>query len=387
VNILSIHNLYQIRGGEDESREAEETLLRNMGHDIDTYEENNFKINEISRVEAAARTLWSYDSYRIVTQHLEHKPYDLVHIQNFFPLISPAVHHAAKRKGIPVVQTLRNYRLLCANGCFFRDGRVCEDCVQPAVPYPALVHACYRDNRSATAVVTAMQLFHRLIGTWSKTVDAYITISQFARNKFIQNGLPADKIFVKPNFVSRDPGLGAGDEHYAVFVGRLSPEKGVGVLLESWQQLGPHIPLKIIGDGPLSDRVAAAAEQHPQIEWLGRRPLTEVYDLIGGATFLVFPSEWYETFGRVAVEAFAKGTPVIASKIGAIAELVDHERTGLLFNPGDADDLVEKVNWFLAHPHEVALMRQAARAEFEAKYTAERNYDLLMSIYKSVLSQ
>jgi glycosyltransferase involved in cell wall biosynthesis len=161
----------------------------------------------------------------------------------------------------------------------------------------------------------------------------------------------------------------------------LSPEKGLTTLLAAWEQLGGKIPLKIVGDGPLAPQVVEATKRIPGVEWLGRRPLEEVYELMGEAAFLVFPSEWYETFGRVAIEAFAKGTPVVASAIGAIAELVAPGQTGLHFRLGDVRDLVERVEWALTHPEELAQMRQAARAEFEAKYTADENYRRMMEIY------
>jgi glycosyltransferase involved in cell wall biosynthesis len=218
-------------------------------------------------------------------------------------------------------------------------------------------------------------------------VDAYIVLTEFARQKFIQGNLPAEKIVVKPNFVYSDPGLGEQHGGYALFVGRLSPEKGIGTLLTAWEELGRMIPLKVVGDGPLSEKVIEAAGRVPGVEWLGRRSAQEVYELIGEANFLVFPSEWYETFGLVAIESFAKGTPVIAANIGAIAEVVESGRTGLHFRSCDPEDLVTKVKWVLNHPVEVAQMRCQARAEFETKYTAERNYRMLIDIYERVLTR
>lgn len=385
MRILSIHNAYQIRGGEDESREAEERLLREKGHQVDVYEENNDRIHELPSWQMAARTVWSREAYRKVTHRLESASYDLIHVQNFFPLISPSVYYAAKEAGVPVVQTLRNYRLLCPNGLFFRAGQVCEDCLGKAIPLPGVVHACYRENRSASAATAAMITLHRTMRTWTSMVDVYITLTHFARNKFIEGGLPGEKIIVKPNFVHPDPGCGAGHGDYALYVGRLSVEKGLDVLLKAWELLDGKIPLKIVGEGPLSEQVIAAAQRSPTIEWLGRRPIQAVYDLMGEAKVVVFPSKWYETFGRVAVEAFAKGTPVIAANIGAIAELVDHGRTGLHFQPGNPQDLANCVDWALSHPVELSKMRQEARTEFESKYTAAKNYHRLMEIYDLIL--
>lgn len=381
MRILSIHNAYQIRGGEDESRACEEQLLRDHGHQVDVYEDTNDRIATLSSAQLAAKTIWSNEAYQAVKDHLTQHQVDVVHVQNFFPLISPAVHHAAKAAGVPVVQTLRNYRLLCPNGLFFRQGSVCEDCLGKAIPYPGVLHGCYRESRPASAGVAAMMVAHRALKTWTHTVDYFIALTEFARQKFIEGGLPAHKIIVKPNFVAPDPGVGQGDGGFMLYVGRLSVEKGLDTLIEAWRRLEHPVPLKIVGDGPLAGLVTEAAQQLDTVEWLGRRPMTEVHQLMGQATAVVFPSKWYETFGRVAVEAFAKGTPVVAANIGAIAELVKSGYTGQLFCPGDPDDLATQVKWVVEHPAAVQTMRHQARAEFEAKYTAAANYRRLIDIY------
>jgi glycosyltransferase involved in cell wall biosynthesis len=221
-------------------------------------------------------------------------------------------------------------------------------------------------------------------GTWHDDIDALIATTNFAKEKFVQSGLPSAKITVKPNFLHPDPGLGTGDGNYAIFVARLSPEKGVRPLLQAWTQHNMPLPLKIIGDGPCAGEVKQAVAQG-KCQWLGRRPLNEVYDHIGRATMLIFPSECYETFGRVAIEAFAKGTPVIASNHGAPADVVADNRTGLLFTPGDANDLAARVKQLVADPKALARMRAVCRLEFEAKYTGRRAYEQLMSIYAKAL--
>ncbi|QIZ72399.1 glycosyltransferase [Oxynema aestuarii] len=384
MHILTIHNNYQIRGGEEVSREAEERLLRERGHQVESYEDDNARLSELGAIDVATRTLWSREAYQQVKQKLQAGSYDLVHVQNFFPLISPSVYYAAQECGVPVVQTLRNYRLLCPNALFFRDGRVCEDCLGKAIPWPGVVHRCYRQNRSASATTAAMLVVHRGLQTWEKKVDRYIALTEFARQKFIEGGLSAEKIVVKPNFVAPDPGPGSGSGGYALYVGRLSVEKGLDVLLAAWERLAGKVRLKIVGDGPWGDRVAAAAAKMPEVEWLGRQPMEEVHRLMGEAMVLVFPSKWYETFGRVAVEAFAKGTPAIAANLGAIAELVEDGRTGIRFQPSDPVDLAAKVEWILNHPEPLAAMRRHARAEYLAKYTPDRNYEQLMAIYEGV---
>ena len=381
MRILTIHNRYQVRGGEEECYEAEVNLLQKMGCDVEVYEENNNRLRALNTVELTARTIWSQKTYENIRHRLKQRLYNVVHVHNFFPLISPSVYYAAKAEGVPVVQTLHNYRLLCPNGLFFRDNQLCEDCTGKVIPYPGVIQGCYRNSQVASAGVATMLGVHRAMKTWTEMVDVYVCLTEFAKQKFIEASIPASKIVVKPNFVNFDSGVGSLSGGYALFVGRLSTEKGLDTLLAAWEHLSIHIPLKIVGDGPLADYVAQTAKRLPQVEWLGRKSLTQVYALIGEAMFLVFPSKWYETFGRVAIEAFAKGTPVIAANIGAIAEIVVDGRTGLHFQSGVASDLVDKVKWVLANPEKLTQMRREARLEFEAKYTAQKNYEQLMEIY------
>ncbi len=382
MKILVVHNHYQIRGGEDESFEVEVNTLRGAGHEVVTYTQDNERVERIGRVRTAVRTVWSQQTYREVRRVLADENIGLVHVQNFFPLISPSVYYAGRTARVPVVQTLRNYRLLCPNSLFFRDGHVCEDCMGKFVPWPGIVHTCYRDSKTATATVGGMITIHRLLRTWDHMVDLYVALTEFARKKFIQGGIPADKIVVKPNCVYPDPGIGGGAGGYILFVGRLSAEKGVSTLLDAWQQVGHGRRLCVVGEGPLRPVVEEASRRMPEIEYLGRQELAEVYRLMGEAEAVVFPSEWYETFGRVAIEAFAKQTPVVAARIGAIAEVVDDGRTGLLFEPGNVGDLCRQLEWVWSHPGAMVEMGQEARREYEAKYTASRNYEMLMEIYE-----
>jgi glycosyltransferase involved in cell wall biosynthesis len=383
--ILLVHEHYQQPGGEDQVFSAEGRLLETRGHRIVRYTDHNDRINEMGSLAVARATVWNKTAYRQLRKILRTERPQVVHFHNTFPLISPAAYYAARAEGVPVVQTVHNYRLFCANALFFRDGHVCEDCFGKPLPWPGVLHCCYRGSRAASGTVATMLTAHRALRTWTKMVHTYIALTEFAREKLIEGGLPEEKIAVKPHFIDPDPGPDEGRGGYALFVGRLSPEKGSDTLLSAWERLGGKLHLKIVGDGPLAPRAADAARRFPEVEWLGRQPLQEVYRLMGGATFLVFPSEVYETFGRVAIEAFARGTPVVASRIGAIAELVEHGRTGLHFRPGDSKDLATQVEWASRHPAELERMRKAARAEYEAKYTAGRNHQLLMEIYRTAV--
>ena len=385
IRVLLIHNYYQQPGGEDAVFAAEAELLRQQGHAVGEYTKTNWSIEGMSRAAVAARTIWSRQTRQRLLKLLREVRYDVAHFHNIFPLISPSAYSACREAGVPVVQTLHNYRLLCPAATFFRAGRACEECLRKTSPWPGVFHACYHDSYAQSAVVATMLTVHRWLKTWQEQADVYIALTEFSRRKFVEGGLPAEKIVVKPNFLYPDPGTCDGERRYALFVGRFSPEKGVRTLLRAWQGL-TGIPLKIVGDGPLRDEVQAVAQaaKLPGVEVLGRQAHQKVLALMQGARCLVFPSEWYETFGLVAIEAFACGVPVIAARLGVMAESVEEGRTGMLFRPGDPQDLAAKVCWAMDHPDAMARMGENARRVYEEKYTSEKNYTMLMDIYQKV---
>lgn len=382
MKVTVVHNFYQQPGGEDQVFAAESALLEAHSHQVTRYAVHNVQVAKTEQLALAKNTLWNTDHHKRLQELFSEVRPDIVHVHNTLPIISPAVYYAAKAEGAAVVQTLHNYRYSCVNGLFFRDGRVCEDCLGKTLAWPGVVHACYRGSRSASAVVAAMLAYHKLRGTYQAQVDRYIALTEFSRRKFIEMGLPPEKIAVKPNFVNPDPRPGTGDGAYAIFVGRLTEEKGVHVLLSAWQQLGARIPLKVVGSGPLEQ---LANQAGGGVEFLGQQPTHTVLDLLKNASFLVFPSLLYEGFPMTIAEAFATGTPVVASRLGNAASIVEEGRTGLHFEPGNPDDLVSKVEWLLGHPFELTRMRRDARAEYEAKYTPETNYQMLMAIYEDAI--
>jgi glycosyltransferase involved in cell wall biosynthesis len=386
MKIVLVHNYYRQSGGEDAVFAAEAALLRQKGHEVVQFTEDNRRINGIGQIAVAAHTIWSRPTRHRLLRVLRDVRCDVAHFHNTFPLISPAAYSACREAGVPVVQTLHNYRLLCSAATFFRDGGVCEDCFGKTPPWPGVLHACYRESRAQTTVVAAMLTLHRWFKTWQEQVDIYVALTEFARRKFIEGGLPAEKILVKPNFVSPDLGMRESEGSYALFVGRMAPEKGVRVLLQAWQGL-QGAPLKIVGDGPLRDEVRAFVQEQKLecIAILGQCARQEVLTLMKGAQFLVFPSGWYEGFPITIAEAFACGVPVVASRLGAMAEIIEEGCTGLFFTSGDADDLSAQVQWAFTHPEEMAQMGRRARQEFQAKYTADRNYERLMAIYRKAL--
>lgn len=387
MRILVAHNFYQHPGGEDQCVAAETAMLQANGHQVIQFFLHNDAIDGMSPLKVAARATWSQSAYHEIRELIRAHHPQIVHFNNTLPLISPAAYYAAGAENVRVVQTLHNFRLLCLNACLYRDGGVCEECLGKSLAWPGVVHQCYRDSYRASAAVATMLGAHRALGTWRNAVDAYIALAEFSRKKFVQGGLPEEKIFVKPNFVYPDPGPGKGDGDYGIYVGRLSQEKGISTLLEAWAKLGGKVPLKIVGEGPMLATVSAVAKD-PAIQWLGYRPPAEALELVGSAKFLVCPSECYENFPRVLVEAFAKATPVIASDLGAMAELVDHGRTGLRFPSGNSAALASTVEQLMAfEPERWKRMSLAARHEYENKYTAASNYPALMAIYERVLSR
>lgn len=384
MNVLIVHNFYQQAGGEDQVFADETKLLRDHGHAVEQFTVHNDDVAQMGKLRLARKTIWNRDSYHAIRAAVRRHSAQVVHFHNTFPLISPAGYKAARDEGAAVVQTLHNYRLMCPTATFYRDGHVCEDCLGRFVPWPGVLHKCYRGNRGASAAVAAMLTVHRARRTWHDGVDRFIALTEFSRQKFIQGGLPAQKISVKPNFVDPDPGVGPGGGG-ALFVGRLTDEKGVRTLILAWTTHRPALGLKIAGDGPLRDEVVAASNGN-SVEFLGRRPLAEIYDLIGSADLLVFPSQWYEGLPRTIVESFAKGTPVLASRLGSMQELVADGRTGLLFEPGDADDLHAKLADAVSSSARLLQMRRECRQEYLARYTAAENIDLLMKIYQQAIA-
>lgn len=386
MRILFAHNRYRNIGGEDLAARVEMDLLAEHGHSTELFEADNTGIIGLhGNAKAALGTVYSTGSKRKFAARLGSFRPNIVQVFNFFPLLSPSIHYACREAGVPVVQKISNFRLICPGALLMRDGSVCEDCIGKLVAWPAIQHACYRESRAGTAVVAAMLASHRLLGTWEKTVDAYIARTRFSRNKLIEGGLPPDKISIVPSFAPDPRKAGDADGGFALFAGRLSAEKGIATLLAAWDGLQRSpLRLKIAGDGPLLPEVVRHADRSG-VEYLGALPRQEIQALLHSATVLVYPSVCYENFPLSIVEAFAAGVPVVASGMGAMAEIIEDGRTGLHFRPGDPEDLAAKIEWASRHPAEMACMRREARAEYLSKYTPQQNYRILMEMYERVL--
>lgn len=380
MKILIAHNAYQHRGGEDAVVDAEIALLRGYGHDVEVYQRHNDELDSISKANAAISAMWSRQSALEMELLCETFQPDLIHAHNTFPLISPSFIWMAANRNIPVVQTLHNFRLLCPQAMFLRDGLVCEDCLGK-LPWRALTRKCYRESTAQSAVAVSMLTTHRAIGTYRDKVTRYIALNTFCRDKYIEGGLPAERISLKPNFVASGALPDWDSRRGGLFVGRLSAEKGLDVLVEAITTLGAA-NIDVIGSGPLE----VPASEFFGERYLGFRSLDDIMHRMRSALFLIVPSICYENSPRTIVEAFSCGLPVIASRLGALANIIQDGVTGLLFNPGDATDLAAKIAWAESHPGEMLKMGQAARAEYEAQYTPERNYQMLMGIYEDAIS-
>ena len=379
MRVLMAHNYYQQAGGEDAVVAAEYALLMQQGVEVELYQQHNERIAAMPAPQLAMETLWSQRTVNELGALIERFQPDVVHAHNTFPLISPSLYFAAARHGVPVVQTLHNFRLFCAQAMFMRDGHVCEDCMG-TLPWRGVLRRCYRGSLAQSAVVVGMQGAHRLLGTYQQRVTRYIALNRFCRDKFVEAGLPAARMTVKPNFVDLPPPP-AAKRSGALFVGRLSAEKGVATLVQAVAQM-PSSMLAVIGTGPEQNALASL----PQVRMHGWQEPQQIYAQMQRAAYLVMPSIWYENFPRTLVEAYACGLPVIASRLGAMAELVRDGETGLLFEPGNAADLAHKMQWADSHPQAMRRMGEAARAEYEANYTPQTNFSQLMAIYADAIA-
>ena len=375
LRVVVVHNRYRQRGGEDTVAEAEAALLERHGHAVEVYLRDNRELDGVGPLAASAQALWSRRTAEDIARLCARFGADLVHAHNTFARVSPSMYWSASRAGVPVVQTLHNYRLMCVQGMFRLEDRICEDCLG-RVPWRGVLRRCYHGSAAQSAALAGVVTVHRAL---RDRVARYVALTEFSRRKFIEGGLPAARIAVKPNFVdiARAP---EAPRRGALFVGRLSAEKGIGTLADALAR-APELELETVGDGPEAPALAARPGTHAR-GWLAQ---AEVLDRMRAAACLVMPSVWFECFPRTLVEAFACGLPVVASRVGALEELVEHGRTGLLFEPGSGEALARALRWALAHPERMHEMGANARAEYEARYAPARNHEQLMAIYADAI--
>ncbi len=387
MNILLIHNRYLFAGGEEEVLRSEAKMLEMKGHRVYIYERSNEELSQknlLGKIVFVGRDLlFASKTYQDINHIVKEFKPDIAHLHNLFYMMSPSLLVALAKHRIPLVQTLHNYRYLCAAGTFFRNGKICEECLTSSRA-KSLTYRCFKNSFMHTWFLK--RLIDRL---WSgdylrKYVKRFIALSQFSRQKFISNGFDAAQVTVKSNFLSDDPGVGIVKEKYALYVGTMQPYKGVMTLLKAWQRFPDNYQLKLVGDGPLLEQLKAF-NQHPGVSFLGRCGQTQVLDLMRHSSVVVLPSECYENFPRVIVEAYACATPVIASRIGAITELIDEGKTGFLFEPGNDISLHAAIKKLLTDKDLVTTIGQHARLMFEQRYSMQVNYEQLMTIYRDAM--
>jgi len=391
MKILLIHNQYKQKGGEDVVFKAESSLLKEKGHTVYEYKisNNNLKTESLfDKIKVGINTIWSVKSYREIKKLIKEIQPDVVHIHNTFPQLSPSIYWAVKSLNIPVVQTLHNYRLTCANGLLYRNSKICEECVKRG-KYSALKHKCYRGSFLATLSLVIMFYLHKIIGTYKNKVDLYITLTNFAKNMMIESGLPEDKIKVKPNFVNINfnktiyTDINKRKKQF-VFVGRIVKEKGIDLLLEAFDQNIEDFDLVVIGEGPERENLQRKYRKNKRIKWYGQLNNDEVLEEISKSYSLVMPSKLYETFGMVVIEAFSVGTPVIVPNHAGFPDIISPNENGYLFQPNDLTDLALKMKKIIALNNNWNEFSKNALKSYEKYYTSEKNYQYLMDIYNKL---
>lgn len=390
--VLLVHNYYQQGGGEDKVFAQEEALLRSKGIEVELYTVHNDLINNqklMNKAKMALDATWSRTEYKRIKKKLMDMKPDVVHVHNFFPIISPSIYYACNHLNIPVVQTLHNYRLMCPAATFLRENKVCEKCINGSL-INSVINGCYRGSRVQTVPLVTMISLNRMLGTWGNKVNRYIALTEFSKRKFIEGGIPEDKITVKPNFIStkdNTESIRNINENYLLYVGRISAEKGVRNLLEAWQHINDqnNMKLMIVGEGPEKEQLSMLYTDK-SVEFVGNQSSDKVLEYMKHAKYLIVPSIWYEGFPMTIVEAYSVGTPVICSQIGSLQEVVQNEVTGFHFKHDDIQDIQRVISDAINY-EDYSSMRENVIEVFHNNYTEEINYKLLEDIYRSVIEE
>ncbi|HEU5272079.1 MAG TPA: glycosyltransferase [Xanthobacteraceae bacterium] len=380
MRVLLVHNFYRIPGGEDNIARQELMMLKENGVDVELFSVTNDDIKGIREaISVGVRVVYNFAARRALSRKLAEYAPDVVHIHNFFPLLSPSILDACRDAGVPSVMTMHNFRILCPTAMLGADELTKKGTLRHSCWWTVPKRA-YRNSAAATLAVAAMVEFHKHAGTWTRKVDRFIALTEWAKRMFIEGGLPADRIVVKPNCVARPAGLAGSRREGALFVGRLDQQKGLGTVLRAWKDI--DYPLKIIGDGPLSELIERTGND--RITYLGRQPWDAVQREMRAAKFLVFASIGMDMFPTTLLEAFSNHLPVICSELPCLQELVKSGVTGLMFPPGDANALAAQVRWAVSNPSALAELSCRAHASYEERYTPEVNFNQLIGIYRSV---
>ena len=385
-NVLMAHNYYQVPGGEDTVFHNEVNMLEKNGHKVIKYTRHNDEIKDgvLSKLKLGIDTIFSFKTYKEVKKLIDENEIDIVHVHNTLPLISPSIYYAARAKKVPVVQTIHNFRLLCPGATFTRNSEICEDCISKGLGQ-SLKHKCYRGSLAKTFIMYVMLKFHRIIGTYDKI--NYITLTEFNKKKLLNLVKVESKIYVKPNFVEKREQSERILDDYFVYIGRLDEIKGINFLIEAWKDIDENIELYVIGTGPEKEKIKKFIEKNniKNVKMLGFMQRNKIFDIIQKSRAVVVPSNWNEPFGMVIIEAFSKGVPIIASKIGSIPYIVDHNVNGILVDPGDKLKLKESINNIFYDNKLNKALGKNAYNKFNEYYTDIVNYNRLIEIYEELV--
>ena len=387
MRILLAHNDYLLPGGEDVVFQLEKKLLLSYDNEIDEIIISNQQItNTFSKLVAGIKSLYNPATEKLLKAKITKFKPDVIHVHNFFPLLSPSIFYAAAKNNIPVVLTLHNYRLICSNALFLRNEKVCTKCLHKRIAFPAIYHRCYRNSHLQSLASVMTFSTHNLLKTWNNKIDKFIVLSNFAKKKFVSSkiNINEDNIIVKPNFVY-DQGISQQKrQDFYLYVGRLSKEKGIDVMLNAFSQIDYKV--KIIGDGPFKDKVEEFVKKRDNIEYLGYLDRTEIYNQLKISKALISPSIIFEGLPLTIIESFSTGTPVITSDIGAMGEMVNDGVDGLKFKVNDSSSLIQKLRQFEEELSGSDLVYKNARDAYVKNYSPENNYDQLLRIYKLAIN-
>lgn len=390
MNILQIHNFYKISGGECSVVMSERGMFDASCHEFVPFTVDSREIQVYAfgrKVLSFLQIPYNFENYNRLFRLLQTNLPDVAHVHNIFPLLSPSVYSVLKKYHLPVVQTVHNYRFLCPNGLFFINGQICEDCLHKGL-FSCVKKKCMHDSWATSAMYAAAVGLAWRTGNIPNNIDIFIALNRFGRDKLIQGGIPAEKIRICGNFIEHIADHPQAKADYVLYLGRLSSEKGLHTLFKAMQVLPPHVRLKVAGSGPLEPELKDFAARHlgGKVEFLGFVSGEEKTRLISHALCMVVPSEWYENFPISVVESLSLGTPVIASRMGGLPEMIEHQETGLLFTAGDAEDLAQQILTIYSDRESTKAMSKAAIEAARVRFSKETHLRELMSIYEEAIS-
>lgn len=397
MKVLIVHNAgaSALPSGELSVVEAQSEALRSMGIETRLYLENNDSIGRRfswRRLKAGLGIFFSFHSFRAIESILRQYKPDVVHFHSVLPLISPAGFLACKLRGIPTVQTLHNYRWLCVEGGFFRNNSVCRDCVNKTI-LCGLYYACAKQSLVVSVLLTLVNLLYIKTGLLFKLVDRFIAVSHFVKDQHVAAGFPEGKIIVRYNSVffpaATRQAAAPQQRNGLIFIGRLAPAKGIAILKEVINRLNAQIPITIIGDGPESDALIHFCRQAgiKNVAFLGKMEKNQIISVLLQAVCVIIPSQVAETCSMVALEAMACGTPIVASALGGLREIVEASGCGICVAPDHADGYVEAIGRIAGSPSLQQKMGNDGKDFISRQCLSAGSQNKLINIYAALIKK